>query len=552
MTSYSIDFSSSLSTSQNTNKVVLTDFSQITAPSNFYLPSASTITIYADIKDSEGCITTVYQNVSMTITNQTPLQSLSRTLDFLSNAKNNGITNAMNVLADQITLIDNQFSSGGGSGCQNSCSQHGTCVQNQCQCSKDYYLADCSMNSEDYAKQLSVRQSLIDEATTQISNANDPAELEMALNLLQALTNNSDLNNNQTLSTALDAVNSAVDVMNTFNESTNLTTSIQECAEILSDILNEVNSDCGLSTNFSSIAINSTYALLGNLSDLLLRNATAEDGSKVIITENFVTYSQNVHPSQLNNLTIDTGMSSSPSLQLGDVQNIESLPSLITVEYIYLRYDPLRCDKTPSQNVTVQFKDASTRQPVTVVTSVKVTYPKETFPDVTCEEECSKSTDSSGNVACECDDISIFDIKNQLAYLYNNSNLKHLTIANIKLAFSADIIRRWSFWVMVGYTVVLIYALAFVNTINKNYCLITKIKARRKRKEPVGFCITLALYLLVPHPLFGMFMIVDKDITKTKRLFIYYMRVMCLLAFSAVFTPTDIEDFVKKIPFFSN
>ena len=243
----------------------------------------------------------------------------------------------------------------------------------------------------------------------------------------------------------------------------NLSTSIQNAANIILNILNQVTqTDCGVSTNFSSQAINSSYSLLEELSELSLKSSNSSgQPNNTIQTQSFLLYTTLINSTNLSNLTIPSSSDTGPQVTFGNVmnQNVDSnnLPNLLAISYIYLKENPLSCNKaSPSINFTLDIKDGATLKPVEVAVPVQVSYPKSRFGSIiSCPNSvsCSKTVDSNGNSVCNCQDISIFNVKAQLANIYERSQLKQLNLENFKKLFSSLPVKKWAFWIALVFTV---------------------------------------------------------------------------------------------------
>ena len=391
-------------------------------------------------------------------------------------------------------------------------------------------------------------QQITDQAIASIQTSANQSltlqQLQDALDLINKVAQVSNDTDNATLLNVLQSLNSSLQIMQNLNTSLNLTNAIQQTANALSTVISKVaQGDCGLSTNDSIEALNTTYSLLGSMSDLVLENATTSDPPDVVNTTAFVSYSALVNSSQLSGLNI-TASNSSPQVQLGSVQNSQDLPSTVAVNYIYMKDNPLSCNGTPSTGFTLSFKDPSTDNTISVDTSVQVTYPAAFFPNkISCANGCTASTDSNGNPQCLCTSISIFDLKNQLASIYQQSNFNSITIANFLMLFKNPIYENWSLWVVVGYSIWLIITVISTKTCNKDYGLLKRIKEQKlKERNPkkLGRCYKLYIFFCSSHPLLSIYMFSSPDMSKSMKALLYYVReVGLLLCMTALFVPNQ-------------
>lgn len=526
----------------------------------FILPSVSTVSILVSMADQYECLTNITTTVTLNVdssslTNGISLlqQATSFSGTSLATASEGGINSLIDqiTMANQLLLCDKDLNTGTcnsataatKSTCQSTldCSNQGSCLKNFCNCSSGYFLRDCSLSQADYDKELQLQKSLITQATNVISSSSaiTSEKLNDMLRLINAVTQNPYLNSNETLSLALSALDKTMDVMSSMiksNGSANLDSTFQSTANIISSAFDQISQlDCGIYNNFTAQALNSTYEHLQELSDISLESRMASSSSLQtgISTNAFIMFSGIYNSSQLNNLVINA-TADTPQLQLGNVQNTGSLPPTVALTYIYAKKDPLSCDdSTPATNFTLQFKDPSNWQPIDVSASIQVTYPSKIFTNLKCLAACSQSQDSKGNIGCSCPEISIFDMKNQLGRLYNNSNLSLLTFKNIIDIFKAPLYLQWSFWVIVVGTLWLIATFIAVKTCNKDYNLIEV--AKLPGALPQGFG-TLCSSFSVAHPLLNIYLFASTgSISKGFRALLYHARIMALLGSSAIF-----------------
>ena len=530
------------------NSVLISDFSSATKTS-FYLPNSSSITIIVTIKEvPSGCLTNISTQVSLSTQRASIETALSTATAFAQTALSEGSTSSINILAGQISLIDSQLagSSSENSNCSLSvtvqCSNHGTCNTNwsRCECYEGYYLADCSMTEDLYNQQLEYRQNLIESAARAIledSGAASLATLNSLLNLITVLTEDPFLNSNVTLPTALDSVNNSINLLKILSgDGDDLTSSIENMVGILSNVQNQISStDCLMATTFSSEATNQTYQYLDELSNLILQDLSVGQ-ENTIKTSDLILYSATIDANDLTNFMIAPD-SAAPKITLGDLvgQNIAS--SSIAITYIYSK-SKNGCTNNPKQDFVIEVKDGSSLQPLQNFNiPINVIYNASVFGSIKCAGGCKATADTNGDLVCSCQDISIFDVKNQLARIYENSQLKYLTINNLLDVLYNPPYSKWSFWVIIGSSIGLILTLIIVNTVNKKFCVIAKTRESRKKQQNKNsnLCKIAGLVLIMAHPLIGIFIYNDRAINKSFRALLYYQRAMIILAYSAIF-----------------
>mgnify|MGYP001187837105 FL=1 len=545
----------------------------------FYLPNEEEVIISITMKGAPDC--TWNFNLTVTLTPNNVQSQLDATTNLLQTivSSNSDLAQNLNFLSEQIIKNDQLLACDNNPACQNNnldsyvcqnststevCSRHGFCLNGTCQCNSGYYLPDCSMNQSIYSQQLTYRQSLISQTIdliTSLESNMNATTLESILKLLYAATKDPYQNDNSTLLQTLSALNKSLEIMQDLNSSNNLTNSLQEFVNTLSNIIEYVHiNDCGMKTNFSSLAINDTSSMISMIADLSLRDASVNQPI-IFNSKMLYIYAILINNNQLSNLVIALDPRY-PQLQFGTVQNSSSLPNTLAVEYTYLKKDPLSCNNTPSTNFMLEIKNGETFQPIGVSVPVKVTYSSKNFNNIQCpstnddDEICEQSTSFNGDTVCSCKDISIFDVKAQLINIYKNSQLYQLNLKNLRELFTHPPYNRWSFWVAIGSSLGVVITWVIVNTINKNFCMVDKITKERevqrsnptrgnKRKKTVpkkyNWCYKIFVAVMVTHPFFNIFTYNDPMITKTFRAMLFYLRTMILLGLSAAFAPSDPE-----------
>lgn len=264
--------------------VRLADFSS-EAEFSFYLPYTSGATIIATVRDPMNCSTYIGVNVTLNLTAQSGSDLLQTSLNFFHETPlPTAPLSVINPLSDQISIANQLILCGNeldssicnstqmmSCGESSSCSNHGQCSQGRCLCNQGYYLQDCSLTQSDYDLQTQLRQSLINLTLT---NLNDQNILEM-MTVLNALTQQPYLNTNSTLDLTLNAVAQAIQILNSSSISgANLSTHIQAIANAISNSFQQIDVlDCGLYNNFSLQALNRSYDLLEELSDIHTRSS---------------------------------------------------------------------------------------------------------------------------------------------------------------------------------------------------------------------------------------------------------------------------------------
>jgi hypothetical protein len=255
-----------------------------------------------------------------------------------------------------------------------------------------------------------------------------------------------------------------------------------------------------------------------------------------------------VNTSNLSNFTIAPD-SAAPAITFGNFTG-QNVPNSVAITYTY-SMNKQGCTNNPSPDFTLEVKDPVSLQPLqNFNVPISVVYSKSTFGNIQCTETgCQATTDSNGNTVCACSDISVFGVKDQLARIYQNSELRYLTINNLLDALSHPPYTKWSFWVIIGYSIWLLLTWIIVRTVNKNYCIIKKTKERRRREKnnTSNFCCNVGILFIIAHPLIGIYVYKDQAISKSFRALLYYQRSMLILAYSAIFTSDSTYQMVSII-----
>ena len=545
--SYSVSYIKDPTLYSPNDPIMISDYTTNTQIS-FYLPSVASVKISVTIRDPFGCTTnSTPLDVTLASTqNQNSADLMGSAANFVQQALSSGNTqdfiNAVNTVTDQISMSEKLLGCPQNPACSStncsglsSCSGNGICSQDRCQCFSGFYLGDCSLNQSAYEEQLQARQELLEDLGQTMTSRNlTSEELASVLDLMDTLTQTPYLSDNKTLSTTVTALNQAIDNMiSTATPDSVDSSNLQKMADILSNLFNQISEvDCGLHSNFSTHAYNTSYTTLQKLSELSLKTLSSDSSAESnLSTDSFVMYSEIVDSSNLNNLQINAS-AGSPAIQLGTIQNSQNMPSSVAVTYTYLKKDPLSCQAGPATNFSLLFKDATTWQPITVNTSIQVSYPKAIFTVILCSSGCQSSTDAEGNAICSCKDISVFDVANQLSRVFENSNFKLITMSNLALVFKSSLTKKWTFWVALVFAGWCLATLVAVSTVNKSKTLASdKYQHFRPR---------FLIYLAVAHPLLSIYLYKDPRIGKGYRALLYFVREMCILCVSSLFITKEV------------
>ena len=531
----------------------ITDYSPANQIST-YLPNISPLVIVLSIKDVTGC----HSNVSRVFDLTTQIKDAAQTFDDLAAFSKIILQGDQGVSASSIRVLTDELISADEllyckyntdlsmssclpgaipNRCQTlfHCSSRGQCSNGRCICDQGYHLADCSMNTTTFNRQVDARMALINFAASYFSNTMDHEKVRAAADLMLELSKRVYLNTNHTYKEILDSLNALFEISSTYS-GTSALQMINITAEIISNVLHGViEASCGLTTNYSIYAVQQSITLLSNLSDLYIKNVNNVSAEIILETSMLLVYVQNLSSSELSNLMINAGKSY-PQVQVGTVPNASVLPDYLIANYIYLKSDPLECNDSAPSNFTLIFKNASSLQPVDLSVNVKISYNNETFYWVQCfAPACSQSTDSAGNPTCDCVDISAFNLTTQLSNYHNLSRLYAPKTILITIDPKDPLSSRWSFWVAFSFSLCSLLGFAIVKLTKTDFCFIAKIKRYNEVKKPLDGCYKLFVMILFLNPICNLLIYKSTRISKSLRLLLLYVRASSVLMFSGVF-----------------
>ena len=534
--------------------VMLADYSTANQI-NTYLPNISPLMIVVSIKDATGCHT----NRSALFALTTQVKDTAQTLDDLMTFSNviskgdQGVSaSSIKILKDELEvankLLDCKYNADLSMSsclpgaipdrCQTPfhCSLRGQCSNGRCICDQGYHLADCSMNTTTFNRQVDARMALISFAASYFSNSMDHEKVRAAADLMQVLSKRVYLNTNDTYKEILDSLDTLLEVASTYSQSATLQM-MNITAEIISNVLyGVIEASCGLTTNYSIYAVQQSITLLSNLSDLYVKNVNNVNTEVMFETPMLLVYVQNLSSSELSNLMINAGKSY-PQVQVGTVSDASVLPDYLLANFIYLKSDPLKCNDTSSENFTLIFKDPVSLQPIDLSVNVKLSYENKSFYWVQCfAPACTRSTDSAGNPTCDCVDISAFNLTTQLSNYHNLSRLYAPKTILITIDPKDPLSSRWSFWVAFSFSLCSLLGFAIVKLTKTDFCFIAKIKRYNEVKKPLDGCYKLFVMILFLNPICNLLIYQSTRISKSLRLLLLYVRALSVLMFSGIFS----------------
>ena len=534
---------------------------------SFYLPNYDKLWIKLSVQDPTGCLTEFSQVIQLAKSFTNDIDELNKISNFASTIVASDMAlGSLYLIASEIMNIDNlidcKFNT-----LQNmevctsgnieprhpnpefTCSGNGAWTNtSRCRCNKGYYLADCSMNETIFNQQLSIRQKLLDFTTQKVFQDTSVAIQKAGLSILDSLSAHAFLNTNQTLSQTLSSLNASLSVIQSYSPSDSVQPLIQLAANVLSNVMNAtIEKDCGLTTNFSLQAINSTFQLLETLAGLSLRGIIYNEST--IETNNIFVSVQVVSKNSLETYRSRFNPSY-PQVQLNSSVNDYALPDYIAVVYLYLKIDPTSCYDQPSANFVFMLRDASTFLPLQKKPPVKISYPNSNFA---CAPVCTQLTVGAGRVICDCSDLGFFEIDSQLGRIYNVTYWNQLLLQKSTVKITNPVYKLWSFWTVLAINVLFLVAVTVLRRLKLRYCILDKLKRAEEAGRKANRCYKLLVTFAVWHPFSNIFMYHDPTLSKYLRMVLYYVRqhaVLCVAADFANKTMVLIFSLRKSLKFF--
>jgi len=145
---------------------------------------------------------------------------------------------------------------------------------------------------------------------------------------------------------------------------------------------------------------------------------------------------------------------------------------------------------------------------------------------VECPNQCDPK-DKDGN--CICNDLTLFDVKDQFQVLLSQSNL--FKLYNIQSLSNWEFYKSATFYILIGATIFTgIYGI-FVLTKVKKTCIVNKVI----EKDEASGCERTTVIMLSGHPLITAALYLDKDVGKMVRLMTFYTRVVLFHFYASLF-----------------
>jgi len=438
------------------------------------------VKIRAVIMDSLGTPTYVVREISITKTASDPSGTMDKVNEiFNSNAfkdedpitKIQTLSTIAGELDDLQTIDENPCPL---------CSGHGYCDNDGiCVCSQRWTLKDCSMSNENFEKLIELKINIlnnINETLNNMSNITDNSHREQTLEILKDLSN-PDFSTNKTLELIKDILeNSSLDID---NPNTILSQNETELVStILDNLLDYVSTnDCKAETNLTNSIKDKLDEYMDTITRSSLVDKTINDNATIISRENFDIFVAKLTLCQIQSGQIQTG-DNTPSIQLSTKEDSSDCESQeFNIQYLLFANNLFNCsnrgDSPPEKTqISLKITDPDTGDDVGSKFKMDVKMP----PGNPCPSGCSSNAQQS----CTCEDVSIFNIKQQILNIFKTSQISTLT--NIDIFKDWKFYESFAFWTIIFMGFIYLASMIIISCWLATYCLLEKTRKKSKLK----------------------------------------------------------------------
>lgn len=217
--------------------------------------------------------------------------------------------------------------------------------------------------------------------------------------------------------------------------------------------------DCYLQDESSKYIYSEATKVLDNLGVLMLWQKPADSKDHFLNTDDFDLYASRVNAADLATKVIS--MKNQPQVSLGG-SGATTATGEQDLHIIFWKTNLFVCPQIQKQNKTatpvsiaVTVKDSTTPSPAASSISAQISYPitdDSQAANLNCATGCQSSiqTGASGQkfLKCECQSIADLSSNNQLAGVFENSNLYKLI--SIAALATYDYLASWVFWLLMA------------------------------------------------------------------------------------------------------
>jgi hypothetical protein len=300
-------------------------------------------------------------------------------------------------------------------------------------------------------------------------------------------------NTNDTFGQVTGAFENILNVENNSELSTFGSTMVSNAVDNLLDYAS--NTDCNLETDFANSLQNKTYNYLESVTASMLQGEIPGDQPYSYQGYNVDVVIFTVSPCTIDQIEINS-TSNAPSVSFQFPDDVpKDCSKLYKVQYYVFNPDLFlnSCEGSPGSRrrrrldatgnaeiykstVALQITDADTGEPTSVGISAQLKLPSTSLG---CPPGCSLNS----NRVCLCSKLDVFNVKLQIASLFQRSNIALL--ANVSALTNLKFLKNVLFWGIITFTMWFIVTIVLIN-LNykiKNYCALEKLRGVRSRSK---------------------------------------------------------------------
>jgi len=452
----------------------------------------SEIWILVDIFDKFGATAT--SNLSLIVSSASinltqTIAKVSKLLDeIIGSDSPTEKLNGISLLAEELSYFENIGYNKSINPCPD-CEQHGQCDSREiCVCQSEWTLPDCSYSVKDFENLINIKYILLQamlEAYSDLANTNNT---EIVLNNLDSLSNPY-YNNITTIS----LIQHFLDDILRLDENQTILNQYEAIysANILSNLIEYASTfDCDSQTKFTTDLSEKTPEYLDTIGRNSLSHKLTNQEPTILKTDIFdiLTYRGTSCALQENSLKIDEG---SPNITLifkpGDS---EECKETFDIMYFAFQANLFNCSITPRQldnsrtSVSISIVDSKTGKDVSHDFIMEMTMP--------AGHDCPSGCVSSNN-KCICENLSLFNPKQQLASILKNSNLKLITRVDSLLGWK--FYTSFAFWAVCWMTGLYLYSLKKLKNAKGWSCVVKELQRKPNKttleKIKAAFLVTI-------------------------------------------------------------
>jgi len=454
--------------------------------------SSGVVNIWVSVKDDFDAESIASAQVQVSPQIQTLQQAISSYNQLLLTAQSQDdpfeITQIIAMITKEITEWEDILTEDAPNPVCPSCSGHGSCPAKKarCDCEAGWAIIDCFVRESDVDLISNLKQNLLKEMSASyqemLSNNSASEEQtttvrEMIHQILMESVDDQHFNTNKTLILVQNILN---DTLKDYSTTVFSSDEIQAVSEILSDMMEFSSTyDCTGSTSFTKNLEEKAEEYLEVIAESSLSDQIANQNATVITTENLEMYFQKLSICSLDNKVVTTS-STSPqaTISVNAGVDVQDCSSQVNLEYYAFNDNLLNCSAEVNENrtLTILGIDITNASPGAKLnsSSLSVTIDFGGNPAKNCPASCKLVSEK----VCYCEDLSPFDVGNQLVKVFRNSNLSYLKHVDSILTF--QFWKTGSFWMVFVLTAWLFVTLGLIKYKLLTYNVMNKIRQCNK------------------------------------------------------------------------